>query len=152
MEALRLLGGTRAVPQLARTHLLYGEWLRRQRRRRDSRDQLRTALDMFEATGLEAFAERTRVELRATGERVRKKVVGEPEVLTPREAQVAALVREGEGNRQIAAQLFVSPSTVDYHLNKIFRKLGVTSRTQLAHRLSNRGVDAGGPVTGIPRL
>jgi DNA-binding CsgD family transcriptional regulator len=146
-EALRLLDGTRAVPQLARTHLLYGEWLRRQRLRRQARDQLRAALDMFEATGLEAFAERTRVELRATGERIRKKVLGDLEELTPREAQIAALVSEGEGNRQIAAQLFVSPSTVEYHLGKIFRKLGVTSRTQLAHHVSRQGINAGGTVT-----
>lgn len=146
-EALRLLGGTRAVPHLARAHLLYGEWLRRQRLRREARDQLRAALDMFESTGLEAFAERTRVELRATGERVRKKVLGDPEELTPREAQIAALVSEGEGNRQIAAQLFVSPSTVEYHLGKIFRKLGVTSRTQLAHHVSSQGINGGESVT-----
>jgi DNA-binding CsgD family transcriptional regulator len=146
-EAVRLLEGTRAVPHLARTHLLYGEWLRRQRLRRDARDQLRTALDMFEATGLDSFAERSRVELRATGERVRKKVIGDPEELTPREAQVATLVSEGEGNRQIAAQLFVSTSTVEYHLRKVFRKLGVTSRTQLAHHVSSRGINAGEPVT-----
>jgi DNA-binding CsgD family transcriptional regulator len=146
-EAIRLLGGTRAVPHLARTHLLYGEWLRRQRLRREARDQLRAALDMFEATGLDAFAERSRVELRATGERVRKKVVGDPEELTPREAQIATLVSEGEGNRQIAAQLFVSPSTVEYHLGKVFRKLGVTSRTQLAHLVSSQGINAGEPVT-----
>ena len=146
-EALQLLGGTRSLPQLARTHLLYGEWLRRQRLRREARDQLRTALEIFEATGLDAFAERSRVELRTTGERVRKQVIGEPEELTPREAQIATLVSEGEGNRQIAAQLFVSPSTVEYHLRKVFRKLGVTSRTQLAHRLSRQGITAGEPVT-----
>jgi len=146
-EALGLLDRTRAVPQVARTHLLYGEWLRRRRLRREARDQLRAALDMFEATGLDAFAERSRVELRATGERVRKKVAGDPEQLTPREAQIATLVSEGEGNRQIAAQLFVSPSTVEYHLGKVFRKLGVTSRTQLAHRLSSQGIKAGEPVT-----
>jgi DNA-binding CsgD family transcriptional regulator len=146
-EALRLLGGTRSLPQLARTHLVYGEWLRRQRLRREARDQLRMALAMFEEAGLDAFAERSRVELRATGERVRKKVLGDPEELTPREAQIATLVSEGEGNRQIAAQLFVSPSTVEYHLRKVFRKLGVTSRTQLAHRVSSQGINAGEPVT-----
>jgi DNA-binding CsgD family transcriptional regulator len=145
-EALRLLGGTRALPQLARTHLLYGEWLRRQRLRREARDQLRAAVYMFESTGLEAFAERSRVELRATGERVRKKVLGDPEELTPREAQIATLVSEGEGNRQIAAQLFVSPSTVEYHLHKVFRKTGVTSRTQLARHVSSRGSNAGKPA------
>jgi DNA-binding CsgD family transcriptional regulator len=149
-EALRLLGGTRALPQLARTHLLYGEWLRRQRLRREARDQLRAALDMFESTGLDAFAERSRLELRATGERVRKKVIGDPEELTPREAQIATLVSEGEGNRQIAAQLFVSPSTVEYHLHKVFRKMGVTSRTQLAHHVSSRGSNAGEPVSAGP--
>lgn len=141
-EALRRLSETRSAPQLARTHLLYGEWLRRQRLRGESRDQLHSALQMFEASGLEAFAERTRVELRATGERVRRRVPGLPEELTPREAQIAALVSEGEGNRQIAAQLFVSPSTVEYHLSKIFRKLGVTSRTQLAHHVSREGIRA----------
>ena len=91
-EALRLLGGTRSVPQLARTHLLYGEWLRRRDSAAEARDQLRRALEMFEAMGLEAFAERSRAELRTTGERVRKKVVGDPEELTPREAQIATLV------------------------------------------------------------
>ncbi len=138
LEALPLLGRTLAVPQLARTHLLYGEWLRRRRRRREARDQLREALDLFEATGLDAFAERTRVELRATGERVRKREIGAPEELTPQEAQIAALVSRGEANREIAAQLFISPSTVEYHLRKVFRKLGVTSRTQLAHVVINQ--------------
>ena len=147
VESLRLLGGTHSLPQLARTHLLYGEWLRRQRLRREARDQLRTALDMFEARGLDAFAERSRVELRATGERIRKKVIGDPEELTPREAQIATLVSEGEGNRQIAAQLFVSPSTVEYHLRKVFQKLGMTSRTQLAHHVSSHGINASEPVT-----
>ena len=98
-----------------------------------------TAHDMFDAMGLDGFAERARVELRATGEHVRKREVGSPEELTPQEAQIAALVSRGEANREIAAQLFVSPSTVEYHLRKVFRKLGVTSRTQLAHRVINQG-------------
>ncbi len=146
-DALRLLGTTRSMPQVARTHLLYGEWLRRRRLRGQARDQLRRALEMFEAMGLEPFAERCRVELRTTGERVRKKAVGHPEELTPREAQIATLVSEGQGNRQIAAQLFVTPSTVEYHLRNAFRKLGVTSRTQLAHHVTSQGPGAGDPVT-----
>jgi DNA-binding CsgD family transcriptional regulator len=147
-DALHLLGQTRAAPQLARAHLLYGEWLRRQRRRRDARDQLRPALDMLDRMGLRCFAERARVELRATGERARKRAVGTPEQLTPQEEQIAALVSRGEANRAIAAQLFVSPSTVEYHLHKVFRKLGVTSRTQLAHRV-HEGL---GPVDGSPSI
>jgi DNA-binding CsgD family transcriptional regulator len=146
-QALLLLGRTRAAPQLARTHLLYGEWLRRQRRRREARDQLRAALDRFQDMGLDGFAERTRVELRATGEHVRKREVGVPEELTPQEAQIAALVSRGEPNREIAAQLFVSPSTVEYHLRKVFRKIGVTSRTQLAHHVISQGIGSREPIT-----
>jgi DNA-binding CsgD family transcriptional regulator len=146
-EALAALGRTRTAPQLARTHLLYGEWLRRQRRRREARDQLRAALDRFQDMGLDGFAERARVELRATGEHVRKREVGIPEELTPQEAQIAGLVSRGEANREIAAQLFVSPSTVEYHLRKVFRKLGVTSRTQLAHHVISQGVSTRQPIT-----
>src|SRR4029079_11858709 len=122
-DALRLLGTTRSVPQVARTHPLYGECLRRRRLRGQARDQLRRALEMFEAMGLEPFGERCRAELRTTGERVRRQDVGHPAELTPREAQIATLVSEGQGNRQIAAQLFVTPSTVEYHLRNVFRKL-----------------------------
>ena len=93
---------------------------------------------MFDAMGLALFAERAAVELRATGEHARKREVGAPEELTPQEAQIAGLVSRGEANRDIAAQLFISPSTVEYHLRKAFRKLGVTSRTQLAHRIINQ--------------
>jgi DNA-binding NarL/FixJ family response regulator len=99
---------------------------------------------MFDAMGLDAFVERARVELGATGEHARKREVGAPEALTARETQVAALVSRGEANREIAAQLFLSPSTVEYHLVKIFRKLGVASRTQLAHRILDEDL-------GIPR-
>jgi DNA-binding CsgD family transcriptional regulator len=134
-EAVKYLGQCRSVPQLARAHLVYGEWLRRQRRRRDAREQLRTAHEMFTAMGAGAFAERARVELLATGERARQRTAGTETELTPQEAQIARLVSNGDSNRDIAAQLFLSPSTVDYHLRKVFRKTGVTSRTQLARAM-----------------
>jgi DNA-binding CsgD family transcriptional regulator len=134
-EAIDRLSRTRRRPDLARTRLLYGEWLRRQRRRRDARDQLRTSFSMFDAMGMEAFAGRARAELRATGERARPRGPGAPEVLTPQEEQIAWLAAEHLTNREIAARLFISASTVEYHLRKIFRKLGVSSRTQLARTL-----------------
>jgi DNA-binding CsgD family transcriptional regulator len=134
-EAVDHLGRCRTAPQVARAHLLYGEWLRRRRRRREARDQLRIAHDAFDAMGLTAFARRADAELRATGEHSRKREAGHPERLTPREAQIAALVSEGRANRDIAAQLFLSPSTVEYHLRNMFRKFGVRSRTQLAARI-----------------
>ena len=149
-DALHLLGRTRAAPQLARAHLLYGEWLRRQRRRGAAREHLRTAHDMFDAMGLEAFAGRAGAELRATGEHARKREAGFPEELTPQEAQIAALVSRGEANRDIAAQLFLSPSTVEYHLRKVFRKLGVTSRTQLTRRVVEDDADLDGG-TAVPQ-
>ena len=135
-EAIGHLGQCRAAPQLARAHLVYGEWLRRQRRRRDARQQLRTAHEMFASMGAEAFAERARIELLATGERARQRSAETAEELTPQEAQIARLVSQGDSNRDIAAQLFLSPSTVDYHLRKVFRKTGVTSRTQLARTMA----------------
>ena len=135
-EAIGHLGQCRSVPQLTRAHLVYGEWLRRQRRRSDARGQLRTAHDMFTAMGAGAFAERARIELLATGERARQRTAGTEHVLTAQEAQIARLVSEGGSNRDIAAQLFLSPSTVDYHLRKVFRKTGVASRTQLARTMA----------------
>jgi DNA-binding CsgD family transcriptional regulator len=135
-EAIERLGRTRLAPELARAHLLYGEWLRRERRRVDAREELRTAHELFRDLGVEAFAERARLELQATGERARKRSVDTRDQLTPQETQITRLAAEGHTNREIAARLFISASTVEYHLRKAFRKLGVESRTQLAHRLS----------------
>lgn len=119
------------MTELARGHLLYGEWLRRQRRRRGAQEQLRIALESFERMGANSFAERTRMDLRATGERVSSKSEVAMVALTPQEAQIVECAASGAKNAEIAAQLFISPSTVDYHLGKIFRKLGVSLRTQL---------------------
>ena len=133
-EAIERMGRTTIRVQLARAHLLYGEWLRRERRRLDAREQLRIAYELFKDFGVEAFAERARIELEATGERARKRSIDTLDQLTPQEAQIARLAAEGETNREIAARLFISASTVEYHLRKAFRKLDVKSRTQLAQR------------------
>jgi DNA-binding CsgD family transcriptional regulator len=131
-QSIEDLSGARPRLELARTHLLYGEWLRRERRRLDAREHLRTALEAFTRMGAEAFARRAERELLAAGERAGKRTVGTHDQLTPQETQVARLAATGHTNREIAAQLIISPSTVDYHLRKAFRKLGVKSRTQLA--------------------
>ncbi len=135
-EAIERLGRTRVRVQLARTHLLYGEWLRRERRRLDARAQLRTALDLFTSMGAEAFAARAERELLATGERVRKRQIETREQLTAQEIQVARLARDGLSNREIGARLIISPHTVAYHLRKVFLKLDISSRNQLDRVLS----------------
>jgi DNA-binding CsgD family transcriptional regulator/tetratricopeptide (TPR) repeat protein len=130
-EAIVRLGRTRIRGELARARLLYGEWLRRQNRRADAREQLRAAHDAFAAMGMDAFADRAASELVATGEPVRKRSAEAPSRLTPQEAQIARLAREGLSNADIAARLFISHRTVEWHLSNIFTKLQITSRRQL---------------------
>jgi len=130
-QAIDRLGCTRVRVELARAHLLYGEWLRRERRRLDAREQLRTAHEMFATMGTEGFAKRAEHELRATGETARKRAVETSSQLTAQEAQVARLARDGLSNPEIGARLFISRRTVQYHLRKVFTKLDITSRGQL---------------------
>jgi DNA-binding CsgD family transcriptional regulator len=135
-EAIHRLGRSRIAVHLARAHLVYGEWLRREQRRVDAREHLRAAHDMFGRFGAEAFAERARRELQATGEMVRKRTVDTRDVLTTQEAQVAGLAADGKTNPEIGAQLFISPRTAEYHLHKVFSKLNISSRRQLRGRLA----------------
>jgi DNA-binding CsgD family transcriptional regulator len=134
-EAIERLARTRVRVELARAHLLYGEWLRRDRRRVDARDHLRTAHEMFTTMGVEAFAVRAERELLATGEQVRKRVVETREDLTAQEAQIARLARDGVSNAEIGARLFISRRTVEYHLSKVFTKLDISSRHELSRVL-----------------
>jgi ATP/maltotriose-dependent transcriptional regulator MalT len=130
-ESIARLGRTRLRVELGRGHLLYGEWLRRQNRRVDARAQLRTAHEMLTTMGVDAFAERARRELLATGETVRKRAVELRDELTPQEALIARLARDGLSNPEIGTRLFISPRTVKYHLRKVFIKLDISSRNQL---------------------
>jgi len=134
-EAISQLSNSRMTVHLARAHLIYGEWLRRQNRRSDAREQLRTAHQMLISMGADGFAERAARELHATGERVRNRTTESPAQLTTRETQIARLAADGMSNPDIAAQLFMSPRTVEYHLHKIFAKLNITSRKDLHHAL-----------------
>jgi DNA-binding NarL/FixJ family response regulator len=134
-EAIERLSRTRLRPELARSRLLYGEWLRRANRRTDAREQLRAAHDAFVSMGADAFAERARHELLATGAKVRKRVDETRDELTPQEEHIARLARDGMTNPQIGAELYLSPRTVEWHLNKVFTKLGIRSRRELATAL-----------------
>ena len=138
-DAIARLERTRIRVELARAHLLYGEWLRRENRRVDAREQLRTAHEMFGDFGADAFAERARRELLATGETVRRRTSETRDVLTPQEAQIAYLAGEGHTNPEIGAQLFISPRTVEYHLRKVFEKLDISSRKALRGALPDAG-------------
>jgi ATP/maltotriose-dependent transcriptional regulator MalT len=139
-EAIGRLTRTGLRPHLARARLLYGEWLRREGRRGDARTELRAAHDALEAIGMEAFAERARRELLATGETVRRRSDETRDDLTPQEEQIARLARDGFSNPEIGAQLFLSPRTVEWHLRKVYAKLGITSRRQLRSALPRTSV------------
>jgi DNA-binding CsgD family transcriptional regulator len=142
-EAVDRLGRTRLRVPLARAHLLYGEWLRREGRRVDAREQLRRAHTLYGDMEMEGFAERARRELLATGERVRKRSPETDGQLTAQEAQIVRLVGDGWTNPEIGAQLFISPRTVEWHLRKVFTKLGVSSRKELRGRVPD---DAASPA------
>jgi DNA-binding CsgD family transcriptional regulator len=138
-EALERLLPSQLRLEVARTRLLYGEWLRRQQRQRDARNQLRRAHYDFEEFGMSGFADRARSELRATGERVRKRSAETRLDLTPQEMRISELASQGATNQDIAGQLFISTATVEYHLSKVYRKLGIRSRTQLASTFLQAG-------------
>jgi DNA-binding CsgD family transcriptional regulator len=142
LEAIERLGRTRVRVALARAHLLYGEWLRRQHRRMDAREQLRTARELYSSMGMEGFAERARRELLATGETVRKRSVKTRGELTAQELQIARLAQNGLSNPEIGARLFISARTVQYHLGKVFTKLAISSRSQLDRVLPNEPTTA----------
>ncbi len=145
-EAIELLGATRMATHLARARLVYGEWLRRENRRIDARAQLRSAFDALASMGAEAFAERARRELLATGEKVRKRDDDTRADLTPQEEEIARLADEGRTNQEIGAQLFIGRRTVEWHLSKVFAKLDINSRRELEHALRKRDAVAARPA------
>ena len=130
-EAIDRLGRTRLRPDLGRSQLVYGEWLRREGRRIDAREQLRTAFELLTGMGMEGFGERARRELTATGLKVRQRRPETRDALTPQEDQIARLASDGLSNPEIGAQLFLSPRTVEWHLHNVFVKLGIRSRKRL---------------------
>jgi DNA-binding CsgD family transcriptional regulator len=134
-EAIERLDRTQLRPERARAHLLYGEWLRRESRRAEAREQLRVAYEMLVGIGMEAFAERARNELAATGGKVRKRSAETRDDLTDQERQIALLARGGLSNPEIGARLLLSPRTVEWHLHKVFGKLGIRSRRELMNAL-----------------
>jgi DNA-binding CsgD family transcriptional regulator len=150
-EAIERLSRTRLRVHLARAHLIYGEWLRRERRRREAREQLRTALEMFTSMGTAALADRANRELVATGEHARKRSVETRDDLTPQEAQIARLARDGLSNAEIGARLFLSQSTIAYHLRNVFSKVNIASRHELAHVLPDVLNNAESIPTGASR-
>jgi DNA-binding NarL/FixJ family response regulator len=138
-EAIDRLSRTRLRPELARAHLLYGEWLRGEDRRSDARKHLRVAHEEFSSIGMEAFAERARGELRGIGEIVGKRAARTRDDLTPQEGQIARLARDGRSNSEIGARMFLSQRTVEWHLHNVFTKLGIRSRRELASVLPSAG-------------
>jgi DNA-binding CsgD family transcriptional regulator len=152
-EAIAQHAQTRGPAHVARSHLMYGEWLRRAGRRRDARQHLRAAYGQFEEIGARAFASRARHELQATGEKLRPRSAAEADTkLTAQEDRVARLAAAGATNVEIAAQLYLSAYTVDYHLRKVFRKLGVASRRQLVHALDRLAITSGERPDGMTRI
>ena len=149
--AIQYLARTTAAVDLARAHLLYGEWLRRHHRRLEAREELRTAMDAFVSMRVDGFAERARTELLATGEHARRRTFDTTNDLTPQERQIAELAAQRQTNREIAARLCISASTVDYHLRRVYQKLGINSRANWIALSTATADDYGVPPCGTTR-